>query len=89
MPQANNDIEKLANLDVDKYVRKALGAAEENVKIKVVIPLLNLLGYNTEKDMDFEHHVQKKKADILYDASLRDTSVSDPGVRFTRKRWSE
>ena len=64
MPQANNDIEKLANLDVDKYVRKALGAAEENVKIKVVIPLLNLLGYNTEKDMDFEHHVQNKKADI-------------------------
>lgn len=64
MPQASNDIGKLANLDVDKYVRKALGAAEENVKIKVVIPLLNLLGYNTEKDMDFEHHVQNKKADI-------------------------
>jgi len=32
---------------------------------------------------------QKKKADLLYDASLRDTSVSDPGVRFILKRWSE
>ena len=64
MNQIEKDIEKLAKLDVDKYVRKASGAAEENVKIKIVIPLLNLLGYSTEKDMDFEHHVQNKKADI-------------------------
>jgi type I restriction-modification system DNA methylase subunit len=64
MNQIEKDIKKLAKLDVDKYVRKMAGAAEENVKIKIVIPLLNLLGYSTEEDMDFEHHVQNKKADI-------------------------
>lgn len=37
---------------------------EENIKIKVVLPLLNLLGYETLKDMDFEHHVENKRADI-------------------------
>jgi len=66
MKQNEKDIKQLANLNVDKYVRKASGAAEENVKIKIVIPLLNLLGYSTEKDMDFEHHVQNKKAQIEY-----------------------
>lgn len=64
MKQIDKDIKKLAKLNVDKYVRKASGACEENVKIKIVIPLLNLLGYSTEEDMDFEHHVQNKKADI-------------------------
>ena len=64
MKQINESIKKLAKLNVDKYVRKASGACEENVKIKIVIPLLNLLGYSTEEDMDFEHHVQNKKADI-------------------------
>ncbi len=64
MEKIDNDVKSLASLDVDKYVRKALGACEENVKIKIVIPLLNLLGYNTQQDMDFEHHVQNKKADI-------------------------
>jgi adenine-specific DNA-methyltransferase len=64
MKQMNKDVIKLANLNVDKYVRKASGACEENVKIKIVIPLLNLLGYDTQQDMDFEHHVQNKRADI-------------------------
>ncbi|MDD4858653.1 MAG: N-6 DNA methylase [Dehalococcoidales bacterium] len=64
MKQAQKEIKSLANLDVDKYVRKAKGACEENVKIKIVIPLLNLLGYSTQQDMDFEHHVENKKADI-------------------------
>ncbi len=58
------DVIKLANLDVNKYVRKPTGACEENVKIKIVIPLLNLLGYDTQQDMDFEHHVRNKRADI-------------------------
>jgi predicted type IV restriction endonuclease len=62
--QLLKDIKTLASLDVDRYVRKASGACEENVKIKIVIPFLNLLGYSTEEDMDFEHHVQNKKADI-------------------------
>ena len=64
MNQSEKDIKKLANLNVDRYVRKASGACEGNVKIKIVIPLLNLLGYSTEEDMDFEHHVQNKRADI-------------------------
>ncbi|MFC2014239.1 N-6 DNA methylase [Chloroflexota bacterium] len=64
MNLVDKDVKKLANLNIDKYVRKASGACEENVKIKIVIPLLNLLGYSTQQDMDFEHHVQNKKADI-------------------------
>jgi type I restriction-modification system DNA methylase subunit/predicted type IV restriction endonuclease len=67
------DIQALASLDVDKYVRKATGKCEENVKIKIVIPLLQLLGYNSQQDMDFEHHVRNKKADIalLFDNKPR------------------
>jgi len=64
MRQIEKDIKKLANLNVDKYVRKVSGACEENVKIKIVIPLLELLGYNSQQDMDFEHHVRNRKADI-------------------------
>lgn len=64
MNPVDKDVNKLANLNIDKYVRKPSGACEENVKIKIVIPLLNLLGYSTQQDMDFEHHVQNKKADI-------------------------
>lgn len=58
------DIQALASLDIDKYVRKAAGKCEENVKIKIVVPLLGLLGYNPQQDMDFEHHVRNKRADI-------------------------
>lgn len=60
----NDELKNLANLDVNVYVRKDSGACEENVKIKIVVPLLILLGYNTQQDMDFEHNVQNKKADI-------------------------
>lgn len=64
MKKLQKDIQVLAFLNVDKYVRKASGKCEENVKIKIVIPLLKLLGYSTEQDMDFEHHVANKRADI-------------------------
>jgi len=57
-------IKQLSKFPVDKYVRKDQGKAEENVKIKLTIPLLKLLGYNEQRDMDFEHHVRNKKADI-------------------------
>jgi hypothetical protein len=36
---------------------------EENIKVKVVLRLLRLLGWH-EDDMDFEHHVGNKRADI-------------------------
>ena len=64
MKKLRYGIQALASLDADKYVRKAAGKCEENVKIKIVIPLLELLGYNPQQDMDFEHHVQNKRADI-------------------------
>lgn len=64
MKKLQNNIQALASLDVAKYVRKASGKCEENVKIKIVIPLLELLGYSIQQDMDFEHHVANKRADI-------------------------
>ena len=54
----------LVSLDIDKYVRRAEGKVEENVKIKLTLPLLQLLGYDVQKDMDFEHHVRNNRADI-------------------------
>jgi methylase of polypeptide subunit release factors len=36
---------------------------EENIKVKVVLPVLRALGWK-EDDMDFEHHVGNKRADI-------------------------
>jgi len=60
----NERLMDLVSLDIDKYVRRAEGKVEENVKIKLILPLLKLLGYDTQKDMDFEHHVRDKRADI-------------------------
>jgi type I restriction-modification system DNA methylase subunit/predicted type IV restriction endonuclease len=57
-------LKELVNLDVDKYVRRSGEKVEENVKIKLTLPLLQLLGYDVQKDMDFEHHVRNKRADI-------------------------
>jgi len=57
-------LKELTRLDVDKYVRRAGEKVEENVKIKLTLPLLQLLGYDIQKDMDFEHHVRNKRADI-------------------------
>lgn len=54
----------LVSLDIDKYVRRAGGKVEENVKIKLTLPLLQLLGYDVQKDLDFEHHVRNTRADI-------------------------
>ncbi|MGA2670971.1 MAG: tetratricopeptide repeat protein [Dehalococcoidia bacterium] len=60
------DIKKIANIDLAKEVkRKREGKVEENVKIKIVTPLLTLLGYDMGVDLDFEHKVRNKKADIV------------------------
>jgi len=60
------DIKKIANIDLAKEVkRERRGKVEENVKIKIVIPLLRLLDYDPIKDLDFEHKVRNKKADIV------------------------
>jgi len=58
------EVKRLASLNVNKYVRRTAGKCEENVKIKIVVPLLELLGYNFQQDMDFEHHVENKRADV-------------------------
>ena len=50
------------NLDLVTYGKKS--GVEENVKQKLIIPLLVLLGYDVSRDMDFEHNVRNKKADI-------------------------
>jgi type I restriction-modification system DNA methylase subunit len=57
-------LKELTRLDVDKYVRRAGEKVEENVKIKLTLPLLRLLGYDDQKDMDFEHNIRNKRADI-------------------------
>ena len=60
------DIKKITNIDLEKEVkRKREGKVEENVKIKIVTPLLTLLGYDVGEDLDFEHKVRNKKADIV------------------------
>ena len=59
------DIKRITETDIEKNIRRShKGKVEENVKIKIVIPLLNLLGYDTLKDLDFEYNVRTKRADI-------------------------
>lgn len=54
-----NLIKKLQNVNL-----LDIGNAEENVKVKITIPILELLGFDKVLDMDFEKNVQNKKADI-------------------------
>lgn len=62
MKKVNEKIIELAKINKAKYI-KTYGVGEENVKFKIVVPLLKVLGYS-EDDMDFEHPVVSKKADI-------------------------
>jgi len=57
-------ISEIQNIDLaDVWQGKKTGV-EENVKLKIVLPLLEELGYNSVSDMDFEHFVENKRADI-------------------------
>lgn len=58
------DIEAIQNIDLENVWQGKKSGVEENVKIKIVLPLLEALGYNPETDMDFEHYVENKRADI-------------------------
>jgi type I restriction-modification system DNA methylase subunit len=59
------ELEKLARTDLlGDVCRGKKSGVEENIKVKVVLKVLNLLGYDTTTDMDFEHNVENKKADI-------------------------
>ena len=54
----------LQNIDLDLVTYGKKSGVEENVKLKIIIPLLQLLGYDINKNMDFEHSVRNKRADI-------------------------
>lgn len=60
----NQRLLNLIDIDVDSVKQGKESGIEENVKNKIIIELLELLGFDRVKDMDFEHYVQNKKADI-------------------------
>ena len=60
----NNQIEAIQNIDLEDIWQGKKSGVEENVKIKIVLPLLEALGYKASTDMDFEHYVENKRADI-------------------------
>ena len=55
---------ELQNIDLNLVTYGKKAGVEENVKLKIIIPLLQLLGYDINKNMDFEHSVRNKRADI-------------------------
>jgi len=61
----NKDIlKKHSEININEIVRKGRDTkVEENVKIILVKPILECLGYS-DKNFDFEHNVKSKKADI-------------------------
>jgi len=58
------EVLKLQNIDFNLITYGKKAGVEENVKLKIIIPLLKFLGYDINKNMDFEHSVRNKKADI-------------------------
>jgi len=62
----NKKIETLQNINLDYVKQGKKRGIEENVKIIIVEPLLECLGYDkTKGDLDFEHLIRNKRADIL------------------------
>jgi predicted type IV restriction endonuclease len=60
----DNAIPKIQNIDLKDVWQGKKTGVEENVKLKIVLPLLRYLGYDDVTDMDFEHFVENKRADI-------------------------
>ncbi|MGI0141708.1 MAG: N-6 DNA methylase [Candidatus Micrarchaeales archaeon] len=60
----NDEILKIQNVDLADIWKGKKSGVEENVKIIIVLPLLLALGFDPQKDMDFEHFVENKRADI-------------------------
>lgn len=67
------------SIDVDRHILKGKRGSEENVKIKVVVPLLEALGWDVLEDMDFEH----RGADIVLHTG------GEPGIVVEVKSWRE
>jgi type I restriction-modification system DNA methylase subunit len=59
-----NDILKIQNTDLENIWKGKKSGVEENVKVIIVLPLLEALGFDRERDMDFEHYVENTRADI-------------------------
>ncbi|MFH1650428.1 MAG: N-6 DNA methylase [Candidatus Woesearchaeota archaeon] len=55
---------EIQNSSLDEITQGRQTGVEENIKQKVVVPLLKLLNFKLETDMDFEYVVKRKKADI-------------------------
>lgn len=59
-----DSILKIQNTDLANIWKGKKSGVEENVKVIIVLPLLEALGFDRERDMDFEHYVENKRADI-------------------------
>ena len=60
------EIQKLQNIDLEVVKQGKKRGVEENVKLIIVEKILDILGYDkTKGDLDFEHLIKNKRADIL------------------------
>lgn len=59
----DKDILEIQNINLDEVTHGRIQGVEENVKQKIIVPVLKLLGFEL-KDMDFEHNIRNKRADI-------------------------
>jgi hypothetical protein len=74
-----NFLTYLRSIQVEKHLLKGRRGSEENLKIKLVIPLLEHLGWDVLRDMDFEH----KGADIVL------IENDAPAIIIETKDWAE
>lgn len=57
---------ELARLDIlDEVCQGHPTGNEENIKVKIVAPILELLGYDPIRDLDYERHVERGRPDIV------------------------
>lgn len=69
----------LRSIDVDRHILKGKRGSEENVKIKIVVPLLQALAWDLLTDMDFE----RRGADMVLH------SGGKPAIVVEVKSWGE
>lgn len=79
MPEVIQELEKIA-----KYTEKDVGSTEENVKQKIMVPLLRSLGHKTE-DLEFEHPTRRGRIDIF----IKKNVPQDCKVIIDTKNYSE
>ncbi|MBD3351525.1 MAG: N-6 DNA methylase [Candidatus Lokiarchaeota archaeon] len=57
-------LEKIKKLDESKVITDGTHQCEENVRLKIVVPLLEALGWTLSEDIDAEFPIKRKKVDI-------------------------